>query len=169
GIQEMLTDLERAERREPDFCLGHYLNELILRGDDFGSGKDQKLAQDQVRLMTLHAAKGLEFRVVFLVGLEEGLLPHRKSLDVNDAAIEEERRLCYVGVTRAREELVLTLSRTREKRGRLQTTLPSRFLYELTGKTDHPDYALAISQAGIGPRLAPRKDGARRRSAVRPN
>jgi ATP-dependent DNA helicase Rep len=79
--------------------------------------------------MTLHASKGLEFPFVYLVGMEEGLLPHRVSID--DAQIEEERRLAYVGITRAQKALTLTLARQRRRAGELQDGLPSRFLEEL--------------------------------------
>lgn len=85
--------------------------------------------QDAVQLMTLHTAKGLEFRHVFLVGFEEGLVPHRVSLEEDN--IEEERRLAYVGLTRAREHLVLTHARTRSRFGASEECEPSRFLDEL--------------------------------------
>jgi ATP-dependent DNA helicase Rep len=85
--------------------------------------------QDAVQLMTLHTAKGLEFRHVFLVGFEEGLIPHRVSLE--EDKIEEERRLAYVGLTRAREHLVLTHARTRSRFGASEECEPSRFLDEL--------------------------------------
>ncbi len=82
--------------------------------------------------MTLHSAKGLEFSVVFLAGLEEGLFPHKLSLE-DDAALEEERRLCYVGMTRARDRLILTRGRARRSFARedFETTRPSRFLREV--------------------------------------
>src|SRR3990172_4638275 len=80
--------------------------------------------------MTLHNAKGLEFDVVFLVGLEDGLLPHSRSLD-SPHDIEEERRLLYVGLTRARERAFLSLARRRNLFGSYRDTVPSRFLYDL--------------------------------------
>ena len=85
---------------------------------------------DRVTLMTLHAAKGLEFPVVFIVALEEGLLPHERSRE-NDDQLEEERRLLFVGITRAREELQLSLATYREFRGQRRRTVPSPFLMEL--------------------------------------
>jgi len=84
---------------------------------------------DAVQLTTLHAAKGLEFPRVFLVGMEEELLPHRNSPD--GAALEEERRLCYVGITRARRSLTITYADRRRRYGEDVSCLPSRFLQEL--------------------------------------
>src|SRR5204863_183911 len=86
--------------------------------------------QDCVSIMTMHAAKGLEFPVVFLAGIEQGLIPHERSLHKDDE-IEEERRLCFVGMTRAREELYLTHARLREFRGQTLYAVPSMFLGEL--------------------------------------
>jgi ATP-dependent DNA helicase Rep len=91
--------------------------------------RDENEGGDRVHLMTLHAAKGLEFPHVFLVGMEEELLPHRTSIE--EEAIEEERRLAYVGITRARETLTFTLARKRRLYGELVDTEPSRFLTEL--------------------------------------
>ena len=79
--------------------------------------------------MTLHNAKGLEFRAVFMIGLEEGIFPHARSIEEN--SLEEERRLCYVGMTRAKERLVLTHAMRRNLFGRSEANLPSRFLDEL--------------------------------------
>nr|2PJR_B Chain B, PROTEIN (HELICASE PCRA) [Geobacillus stearothermophilus]2PJR_G Chain G, PROTEIN (HELICASE PCRA) [Geobacillus stearothermophilus] len=85
---------------------------------------------DAVMLMTLHAAKGLEFPVVFLIGMEEGIFPHNRSLE-DDDEMEEERRLAYVGITRAEEELVLTSAQMRTLFGNIQMDPPSRFLNEI--------------------------------------
>jgi ATP-dependent DNA helicase Rep len=85
--------------------------------------------KDEVSLMTLHAAKGLEFGHVYLMGVEEGILPHQNSIDAGD--IEEERRLAYVGITRAERSLTLSYARTRKRYGEQQSTTPSRFLDEL--------------------------------------
>jgi len=95
------------------------------------SGDGQAEAyQDSVQLMTLHSAKGLEFSLVFLCGMEDGLFPHQRSL--NDAAgLEEERRLCYVGITRARRELYLTHAEQRRLHGVENFATPSRFLREI--------------------------------------
>ena len=89
-------------------------------------------ADQQVTLMTLHAAKGLEFPVVFLAGLEEGILPHARVFDSGNADdVEEERRLCYVGVTRAREELFVSCASSRTQFGQIGYNMPSRFLDEM--------------------------------------
>jgi len=79
-----------------------------------------------------------------MVGMEEGLLPHRRSVDASGEGIDEERRLCYVGITRAQRRLTLTLALSRQKWGKARPTLPSRFLYEITGQADNPNYAAAI-------------------------
>jgi DNA helicase-2/ATP-dependent DNA helicase PcrA len=111
--------------------------------------KDEKGKKDAVNMMTLHAAKGLEFKVVFMVGMEEGLFPHSRSMmDKNE--LEEERRLCYVGMTRAKEKLFLTYSRKRLFFGQKTTNIVSRFILELPEGTlerslnnmvsDVPDY-----------------------------
>jgi DNA helicase-2/ATP-dependent DNA helicase PcrA len=96
--------------------------------------------------MTVHSAKGLEFSVVFLVGLEEGLLPHKLSL-AEEAGIEEERRLCYVGMTRAKDLLVLTRARQRRSAGAesFDATRPSRFLREIPEQLLEPINAVALS------------------------
>ncbi|WP_419792927.1 DNA helicase Rep [Serratia fonticola] len=98
------------------------LRDMMERGES-----DEEL--DQVQLMTLHASKGLEFPYVFLVGMEEGLLPHQSSIDEDN--VDEERRLAYVGITRAQKELIFTLCRERRQYGELVRPEPSRFLLEL--------------------------------------
>lgn len=92
---------------------------------------------DMISLMTLHAAKGLEFRAVFLPGWEEGLFPHQRSLDEGEKGLEEERRLAYVGITRAREHLLITFAANRRIYNQWQSSLPSRFIDELP--PDHID------------------------------
>lgn len=98
------------------------LRDMMERGES-----DEEL--DQVQLMTLHASKGLEFPYVYLVGMEEGLLPHQSSIDEDN--VDEERRLAYVGITRAQKELTFTLCKERRQYGELVRPEPSRFLLEL--------------------------------------
>jgi DNA helicase-2/ATP-dependent DNA helicase PcrA len=116
-------------------------------------------AQGAATLMTLHAAKGLEFGVVAMIGLEEGMLPHSRAFET-DAAMEEERRLAFVGITRAMKRLRMTSARYRTIRGSVERTIPSRFLEEVgsdhvvrsdqsdTFETDEPDYDAGPMAAG---------------------
>ncbi|MCG8648944.1 MAG: UvrD-helicase domain-containing protein [Pirellulales bacterium] len=117
-----------------------FLAEIALSGRELGNEKDKLAAQNAVWLLTLHAAKGLEFPVVYMVGMEDGILPHSRSVKSGEEAdIAEERRLCYVGITRAQENLALSLALTRRKWGKAVPTTPSRFLYEITGQADNPN------------------------------
>jgi DNA helicase-2/ATP-dependent DNA helicase PcrA len=118
---------------------------------------------DRLTLMTLHAAKGLEFDAVFMAGMEEGLLPHARSLDT-DAEIEEERRLCYVGMTRARRQLVLSHAARRATFGQWAPTQPSRFLAELPADHVEQEDRLAFASGAGGP--SARAARARVREAV---
>ena len=117
-----------------------FLADIALSGREMGNEKDKLAMQNAVWLLTLHAAKGLEFPVVYMVGMEEGLLPHTRSVKSGrEEDIAEERRLCYVGITRAQEKLTLSLALTRRKWGKPRPTIPSQFLYEATGKADNPN------------------------------
>ena len=107
--------------------LDQVVSRLCLR--DMMSRNEEEESFDQVQLMTLHASKGLEFPQVFLVGMEEGLLPHQSSIDLED--VDEERRLAYVGITRAQHQLVFTMARERRQFGELIQPQASRFLHEL--------------------------------------
>ncbi len=150
SVEEIVHSLDSYCQRAERPSLAKFLQELTLNELDGSNDKESKLQRDAVALMTLHAAKGLEFPEVYMVGLEEGLLPHWRSLELGGAAVDEERRLCYVGVTRAKRRLTLTLAVTRQRRGKPHPTIPSRFLYELTGQTDNPKYALAIAGKPLG-------------------
>ena len=124
--------------KKPD--LTGFLSDIALSGREMGNEKDKLAAQNAVWLLTLHAAKGLEFPFVFMVGMEDGILPHSRSVKSGEESdIAEERRLCYVGITRAQEKLTLSLALTRRKWGKARPTTPSRFLYEITGKADNPN------------------------------
>lgn len=123
-VQELLDWIGRLADR--DMTLADVTSHLALM-DMLERNEDETL--DRVQLMTLHAAKGLEFRHVFLAGLEEGLLPHQNSIDAE--TIEEERRLAYVGITRAKEALTITYANKRRRGGEIHDTEPSRFIGEL--------------------------------------
>ena len=127
NIEELLTAAREFDERNPsDAPLESFLEDTCLVNDtDAWAAED-----DQVTLMTLHASKGLEFPVVFIIALEEKLLPHERSRENNDL-LEEERRLLFVGITRAREELQLSLATYREFRGQRRHSVPSQFLMEL--------------------------------------
>lgn len=122
-----VTDMLEGNELDPPMTLPEVVNRLILR-DMMERGEDDAEA-DQVQLMTLHASKGLEFPIVFLVGMEEGLLPHQSSIDEDN--VEEERRLAYVGITRAQRELIFSLARERRQFGEVINPEHSRFLDEL--------------------------------------
>ena len=127
NVQELVNVASQYEDLEPAASLASFLEEVALVADVDDPSAD---APDAVTLTTLHAAKGLEYPVVFMPGMEEGLLPHSLSLD-NPAEMEEERRVCYVGMTRARERLYLTHARRRMRQGRYQGAIASRFLDDL--------------------------------------
>lgn len=116
-----------GEDSSGDTAVEDAIAKLILR--DLLDRQEEDSADDKVQLMTLHAAKGLEFPHVFLIGMEEGILPHRNSID--DENIQEERRLAYVGITRARLTLTMTMAARRKLFGEISETTPSRFLDEL--------------------------------------
>jgi DNA helicase-2/ATP-dependent DNA helicase PcrA len=127
NIEELLTAArEFDERFVGDNPLEAFLEQACLVNDTDGWEVDD----DRVTLMTMHAAKGLEFPVVFIIALEEGILPHERSRESDDQ-LEEERRLLFVGITRAREELHLSRAMYREFRGQRRMTVPSQFLMEL--------------------------------------
>jgi ATP-dependent DNA helicase Rep len=122
---DWLAALTKGDLR--DKTLGELVSHLTLM--DVLERQDEADGGDRVHLMTLHAAKGLEFPRVFLVGMEEDLLPHRASIEAD--TVEEERRLAYVGITRAKRALTFTLARRRRRFGETVQTEPSRFLAEL--------------------------------------
>ena len=125
GRLENLKELVRSIEEFPD--LGAFLEHVSLVMD-----ADKKDGGERVSIMTLHGAKGLEFETVFLPGWEEGLFPHQRSLDENGrAGLEEERRLAYVGVTRARRRAKIMFASNRRIHGLWQTTVPSRFIDDL--------------------------------------
>lgn len=125
NLEEFVNVISEYARAVEAPTLEGFLDQASLASD-----ADENTSEDKLPLMTLHLAKGLEFPVVFMVGLEEGLFPHSRSLDTRED-IEEERRLCYVGMTRAQEKLTLSFVRERRLFGSNQYNLPSRFLEEI--------------------------------------
>ena len=125
NLEELVGSAQEYRRRVDEPTLSGFLEEVQLQSD-----QDTLVSgEPQVTLMTIHNAKGLEYRVVFLIGMEEGIFPHARSIEDND--VEEERRLAYVGMTRAMERLTLTHTTARSLYGRREYNLPSRFLDEL--------------------------------------
>jgi len=144
AVENLVNAVSEYAQRAGKPTLAGFLQEVALAGQEDSRDRDRRTDRNAVSLMTLHAAKGLEFREVYLVGMEEGLLPHKRAAEEGDRAVEEERRLCYVGVTRAQRRLTLTMALSRRKWGKPRPTTPSRFLYELTGQAEHPNYEVAV-------------------------
>jgi DNA helicase-2/ATP-dependent DNA helicase PcrA len=143
AVEEVVNAIGAYAKQSPEPSLLGFLQDVAIGDNAPDRDKETKLQRDAVALMTLHAAKGLEFPEVYMVGMEEGTLPHHRSVTDPGDAVDEERRLCYVGVTRAKRRLTLTLPLNRLKWGKARPTVPSRFLYELTGKADNPNYQIA--------------------------
>ena len=128
NIAELKNVATSYVARFQESSLEHFLADVALI--EQGQNKLNQNSQDSVTLMTLHTAKGLEFPIVFMIGMEEGLFPHSRSF-TDQEGLEEERRLCYVGITRAKEKLYLTFAETRYTREGVSSRVPSRFLQEL--------------------------------------
>jgi DNA helicase II / ATP-dependent DNA helicase PcrA len=126
NINELYNAVLQFQEDNPDNSLESFLANASLSSDL----DDLQEGQEKISLMTLHSAKGLEFPIVFLVGLEQGLLPHSRAIS-DPVALEEERRLCYVGITRAQEQLFITHAQQRFFWGSKEKCMPSQFLYEL--------------------------------------
>ena len=127
------NDPETAEEIDDDTAIEAAIRKLVLR--DILEREEEEDDSDRVQLATLHAAKGLEFPDVFLMGVEEELLPHKNSMEAE--TIEEERRLMYVGITRAKQQLTITYAKKRKQFGEFLETTPSRFLDELPDEHVH--------------------------------
>lgn len=139
NVQELVTLAKRYDSEEIPHGIERLLEDVALMSET----DDQKsLPNDAVRLMTLHAAKGLEFPVIFMVGLEEGIFPHTRSM-FNPGELEEERRLCYVGITRAKEKIFLSFAMRRTQFGSTQVNPPSRFLGEI------PEHLLEVREEAL--------------------
>ena len=130
NLMELVSAAREYEARDPEPSLAGFVDQLSLLSDvDEEAGSRHA----RVLMMTMHSAKGLEFPVVIIAGLEEGLFPHARSID-DDGELEEERRLCYVGITRAQRHLVLTSAARRRVFGEYQSNEPSRFIDEIPGE-----------------------------------
>jgi len=126
NVEELISAAAVYDKQTENPALVDYLQQIAL----FSDADAYNASVERVALMTLHSAKGLEFDNVFIVGVEEGLLPHERSVD-NDDETEEERRLFFVGITRAKVNLFIAFARYRQIRGQTLRTIPSQFLYEL--------------------------------------
>src|SRR5688500_4812760 len=127
NLAELVSAAREYETRTPEPTLAGFVDQLSLLSD---VDEEAGTRDARVLMMTMHSAKGLEFPVVVIAGLEEGLFPHSRSAD-DEAELEEERRLCYVGITRAQRRLVLTSAARRRVFGDYQSTEPSRFIDEI--------------------------------------
>ncbi|MDH3992608.1 MAG: ATP-binding domain-containing protein, partial [Gammaproteobacteria bacterium] len=128
GNVHLLIDSLQRVMNEEQVALEEAVSRLVLR-DLLEQQEEEDTSPDNVQLMTMHSSKGLEFPHVFIIGMEENLLPHRSS--VQDGNIEEERRLAYVGITRAQQTLAMTMATKRRQFGETINCEPSRFIDEL--------------------------------------
>src|SRR5207244_5933266 len=156
NLQELVGVAREYQETAEEPSLSHFLQEISLFSDQDSIRGEESL----VTLMTLHNAKGLEFRAVYLIGMEEGIFPHSRSIE--EQSIEEERRLCYVGMTRAQERLTLLHTSSRMLYGGRSHNLPSRFLDELPDGHVERERLRPASWSGSGAprqsRIAPRED-----------
>lgn len=127
SVEEFIGSLKKFEEEEHG-ALADFLSTTLLDQNTWAA-QHREISEDKVSLMTFHSAKGLEFTACFLIGLEDHILPHEKSL--REGSLEEERRLMYVAITRAKQHLCLSLSRQRKQMGREKECSPSRFLFEI--------------------------------------
>lgn len=151
NVIEFLTSIsEFDDEHDGQGTLTEYLEKIALQDANDRLDKDKNVDENAVNFMTIHASKGLEFPVVFVVGMEQGLFPHQMAMD--EGKIEEERRLCYVAMTRAREKLILTYSDKRKVMNKLTIKRPSMFLDEIPGefidyKVPGQDFAASAEQS----------------------
>ncbi len=130
NIEQIVNSLAAYEERNPQGTLSAFLERISLMDEDKPKEDSKEHGLNAVTLMSLHSSKGLEFSHVWLVGMEEELLPHKRSIE-EDPTVAEERRLCYVGITRARKYLTISRCLTRRKYGAIEERKPSRFLNEI--------------------------------------
>jgi superfamily I DNA/RNA helicase len=135
NVLEFINSISQIEYNAPPgsdpLTLGDLLERFSLLDDSDRTKNDDDDNRNVPVFSTVHAAKGLEFPIVFVIGMEEGLFPHERAMEESSRGVEEERRLCYVAITRAREQLILTLARKRFKYGEFEMHKPSRFLQDL--------------------------------------
>ncbi|MBC7963859.1 MAG: UvrD-helicase domain-containing protein [Steroidobacteraceae bacterium] len=143
NIEQVVNSLATYEALNPRGTLSAFLERISLMDEDKPSEDDKEHGLNAVTLMSLHSSKGLEFSHVWLVGMEEELLPHKRSIE-EDPTVAEERRLCYVGITRARKYLTISRCLTRRKYGAIEERKPSRFLAEI------PDHLLSGTSTVAG-------------------
>ncbi len=160
NLMELVSAAGEYEGRDPEASLGGFVDRLSLLSEaDEEDGAKKEDAR--VWLMSMHAAKGLEFPIVIVAGLEEGLFPHSRALQ-NEDDIEEERRICYVCITRARERLILTSAARRRIFGEYQSTEPSRFLDEVPAHLVRQLEATPSTPSWAAPRYESKNPYARR-------
>jgi DNA helicase-2/ATP-dependent DNA helicase PcrA len=152
NLQELVGVAREYQETSEEPSLSHFLQEISLFSDQDSIRGEESL----VTLMTIHNAKGLEFRAVYLIGMEEGIFPHSRSIE--EQGIEEERRLAYVGMTRAREHLTLTHASSRSLWGSRGYNLPSRFLDELPSSVERERLRPASWSSYGAQGIAPRED-----------
>jgi ATP-dependent DNA helicase UvrD/PcrA len=159
GVMELVNFAENHARRAAKPTLQSFLEAVTLSQEEELDEKDDERKRDAVTLTTLHSAKGLEFPRVFLVGVEEGILPHARAVAEGGAenGIPEERRLMYVGITRAQRHLTVTCVKSRARHGQRGECMPSRFLYEMRGEAPPRGWRALEAPLSESARRAPRR------------
>src|SRR5205807_10461347 len=152
NLQELVGVAREYQENADEPSLSHFLQEISLYSDQDALREQESL----VTLMTLHNAKGLEFRAVYLIGMEEGIFPHARSIE--EQGVEEEQRRCYVGMTRAKEHLTLTHAASRSLWGARGYNLPSRFLAALPASVERERLRPASWSQYGAQAVAPRED-----------
>jgi DNA helicase-2/ATP-dependent DNA helicase PcrA len=170
NLMELVSAARDYEVRDPEASLRGFVDRLALLSE---TDEEQGAPEARIWLMTLHAAKGLEFPAVFMVGMEEGLFPHMRSQD-DAEALEEERRLCYVGMTRAKTRLVLTSAARRRVFGEYRASDPSRFLDEIPAELLEVVEPVFSTPAPVTttfgrPRRGPRRHGPTAEEEIQPD
>jgi DNA helicase-2/ATP-dependent DNA helicase PcrA len=164
NLLELVSAAREYESRTPEPGLGGFVDQLSLLSD---ADEEAGSKNARVVMLTMHSAKGLEFPIVIISGLEEGLFPHSRSSD-DDVELEEERRLCYVGITRAKRRLVLTSAARRRVFGDYQSTEPSRFVREIPAELiDEVPSSFVIPQPSFSQFGGARRSGGSYRGRVR--